>query len=151
MKTITKAALVLLLTAVISPAFAQKKKTTKKPLFAEFPGAVDISKSMLKHMMVSKPGETVTVPFNNKFVFEGKVVSNENKYDNLQSMIIRSNNMGNTLFQLSKIINKDKSISYVGRIMNPDALEVYEIKNDVAGNYRLQRIDLDNILQDCSY
>lgn len=84
-------------------------------------------------------------------MFEGKVVSNENKYDNLQSMIIRSNNMGNTLFQLSKIINKDKSITYVGRIMNPDALEVYEIKNDVAGNYRLQRIDLDNILQDCRY
>jgi len=151
MKTITKTVIVLLLSAMISPAFAQKKKATKKPLFAEFPGSVDISKTMLKNMMVSKAGETVSVPFNNKFVFEGKVMSNENKYDNLQSMIIRSNNMGNTLFQLSKIINKDKSITYVGRIMNPDALEVYEIKNDVAGNYRLQRIDLDNILQDCSY
>ena len=151
MKTIAKAVLVLLFTAAISPAFAQKKKASQKPLFADFPGSVELSKSMLKSMMVSKPGQSISVPFNSKFVFVGKVVSNENKYDNLQSVVIRSNTMGNAVFQLSKIINKDKSISYVGRIMNPDALEVYEIKNDVAGNYRLQRVDLDKILQDCSY
>ena len=35
--------------------------------------------------------------------------------------------------------------------MNNEALEVYEIKSYLADNYSLQKIDLDKILQDCSY
>jgi hypothetical protein len=73
------------------------------------------------------------------------------KYADLQTMVIKSEQYPNTLFQLSKISNKDNSISYVGRIMNNEAMEVYEIKSYLADNYSLQKIDLDKILQDCSY
>jgi hypothetical protein len=151
MKTLTKAVLVLFISASSFASFAQKVDASKKSVFNNFPGAVDISTAMLKNSFVTKSGQAIAIPFNEKFVFKGKVLSNEIKYSNLQSMIIKSENAGNVVFQLSKITNKDNSISYVGRIINTEALEVYEIKNDMANNYRLQKIDLDKILQDCSY
>ncbi len=147
MKTITSTVLVLLLSATSFSVFAQNQKS----IFREFPGSIEISKNTLKSTLVAKPGQTVSIRFNEKFVFTGKVMSNELKYSDLQSMIVKSDTYSNTLFQLSRITNNENSIKYIGRIINTDALEVFEIKNDVADNYQLQKIDLDKILQDCSY
>jgi hypothetical protein len=151
MKTLTYAVLALLFSTSFTFSFAQKATNQKKSVFAEFPGSIEISKLTLKNTLFASSGETINIPFNDKFVFTGKVMSNEKKYDDLQSMIIKSENLTNTLFKLSRITNKDNSFTYVGRIINTDALEVFEIKNDVADNYHLQKIDLDKILQDCSY
>jgi hypothetical protein len=73
------------------------------------------------------------------------------KYQNLQSVLIRSEQFENALLQVSKITNNDKSISYVGRIINQNALDGYEIKKDLANNYRLQKFETKSILQDCSH
>ena len=152
MKTIIKTLFVLALSTIVTTSFAQKKKAVQKSIFTEFPGNIEISKNTLRNTLIAKPGQSVNVPFNDKFNFSGKVVSNEMKYSDLQSMIIRSDKYPNTLFQLSRITDKtDGKVSYVGRIINNEALEVYEIKNYMADNYSLQRIDLDRILQDCSY
>ena len=151
MKTITSTVLVLLLSAASLSVFAQKTAVNQKSIFTEFPGSIEISKNTLKSTLVAKPGQTVSIRFNDKFVFTGKVMSNELKYSDLQSMIVKSDTYANTLFQLSRITNSENSIKYIGRIINTDALEVFEIKNDVADNYQLQKIDLDKILQDCSY
>jgi len=151
MKTLKQIIFVLFIGLCTTSAQAQKSKDVKKSLFTEFPGSIEISKNTLKNTLVSTPGQLVSIPFNEKFIFTGKVLSNEMKYADLQTMVIKSEEFPNTLFQLSKILNKDNSISYVGRIMNNEALEVYEIKNYLADNYSLQKIDLDKILQDCSY
>ena len=137
MKTITSTVLVLLLSATSFSVFAQNQKS----IFREFPGSIEISKNTLKSTLVAKPGQTVSIRFNEKFVFTGKVMSNELKYSDLQSMIVKSDTYSNTLFQLSRITNNENSIKYIGRIINTDALEVFEIKNDVADNYQLQKID----------
>jgi len=149
MKNFTTAVLALLLSATFG--FAQKTETTQQKLFAEFPNSVEISKSVLSDLFKATEGQTVAVPFNEKFVFRGKVMSNQVKYANLQTMLLKYEAGAGTLFQLSKITNKDNSISYTGRIINPSALEVFEIKNDLADNYSLCKISLDRILQDCSY
>ncbi len=151
MKTLKQIIFVLFIGLCGASAQAQKSKDVKKSLFTEFPGSIEISKNTLKNTLVSMPGQLVSIPFNEKFIFTGKVLSNEMKYADLQTMVIKSEQFPNTLFQLSKILNKDNSISYVGRIMNNEALEVYEIKSYLADNYSLQKIDLDRILQDCSY
>jgi len=151
MKNLTRTIFTLLICICFASAQAQKSKEVKKSLFTEFPGSIEISKNTLKNTLISKPGQLVSIPFNEKFIFTGKVVSNEMKYADLQTMIIKSEQYPNTLFQLSKILNKDNSVAYVGRIMNNEALEVYEIKSYLADNYSLQKIDLDKILQDCSY
>ncbi len=151
MKILTKTVFVLLLATSTFSVFAQKNDKAKKSIFTEFPGTIEISKSTLKNTLGAIAGQTISIPFNAHFTFTGKVLSNDLKYSDLQSMIIKSELYPNTLFQLSKITNKDNSIKYVGRIINSDALEVFEIKNDMADNYSLQKIDLDKILQDCSY
>jgi hypothetical protein len=151
MKNLKQTIFALFIGLCVTSAQAQKSKEVKKSLFTEFPGSIEISKNTLKNTLVSKPGQLVSIPFNEKFIFTGKVVSNEMKYADLQTMIVKSEQYPNTLFQLSRIINKDNTISYVGRIMNNEALEVYEIKSYLADNYSLQKIDLDKILQDCSY
>jgi hypothetical protein len=149
MKNFTTAVLALLLSA--SFGFAQKTETVQQKLFAEFPNSVEISKNTLADLFKAAEGQTVAVPFNEKFVFRGKVMSNQVKYANLQTMLLKYETGSGTLFQLSKITNKDNSVSYTGRIINPSALEVFEIKNDIADNYSLCKIGLDRILQDCSY
>jgi hypothetical protein len=149
MKTITATVFALLLTAGTTSVFAQKKEKSPS-IFAAFPGVIEISVNTLKNTILAKPGQTVSIRFNEKFVFTGKVMSNELKYSELQSMIIKSDVYPNTLFQLSRI-NTNNSIKYVGRIIDNDALEVFEIKNYMADNYQLEKINLDRILQDCSY
>jgi len=149
MKTITATVFALLLTAGTTSVFAQKKEKSPS-IFAAFPGGIEISVNTLKNTILAKPGQTVSIRFNEKFVFTGKVMSNELKYSELQSMIIKSDVYPNTLFQLSRI-NTNNSIKYVGRIIDNDALEVFEIKNYMADNYQLEKINLDRILQDCSY
>ena len=89
MKTITTAVLVLFLTAGSLHVSAQKKSDSKS-VFTAFPGIIEISVNTLKNTLVAKPGQTVNIPFNDKFVFTGKVMSNEMKYSDLQSMVIKS-------------------------------------------------------------
>ena len=151
MKNLKQTIFALFIGLCVTSAQAQQSKEVKKSLFTEFPGSIEISKNTLKNTLVSMPGQLVSIPFNEKFIFTGKVVSNEMKYADLQTIVIKSELYPNTLFQLSKISNKDNSVSYVGRIINNEAMEVYEIKSYLADNYSLEKIDLDKILQDCSY
>ena len=151
MKILTKALLVLFITTSTLSVFSQKTGNTTKSIFAKFPGSIEIAKSTLNNTIDAKTGQIISIQFNAQFTFSGKVLNNDLKYSNLQSMIIKSEMYPNVLFQLSKITNKDNSIKYVGRIINSDASEVFEIKNDNTDNYSLQKIDLNKILQDCSY
>jgi hypothetical protein len=96
MKTLTKAVLVLLTTAASMSVFAQKNDKSIKSIFIEFPGSIQLSKSTLKNTLVAKPGQSVAIRFNEKFVFTGKVMSNELKYSDLQSMIVKSDIYPNT-------------------------------------------------------
>ena len=65
--------------------------------------------------------------------------------------MIKSPSFGNAIFQLSKITNEDNSISYAGRIINPDAFDGYEIKKDKEDNYSFKKFETKKILEDCSY
>jgi hypothetical protein len=63
-------------------------------------------------------------------------------------LMIRSSENSHSIFQLSKITNNDKSISYTGRIINSDAADGYVIKNN-DGIYSLQKFETDKILEPC--
>jgi hypothetical protein len=149
MKTFTKTVVILLTTITTMSVFAQNNNSDKN-IFASFPSNLPISKNLLVSTLEAKSGQIVAIPFNDKFIFSGKVRSNEFKSNNLQSMIVKSDAFPNTLFQLSKITENNNS-KFVGRIINPDAVEAFVIKNDVADNYSLNKIEFKSILQDCSY
>ncbi len=148
MKT-SKLIFCLLLCVITAAAFAQKSDQSKPKLFTNFPDEIQVSKNLLQNTMNAFEGEQVVITFNNDFHFKGIVLSNLKKYDNLQSVLIKSSSFGNAVFQVSKIINDDKSISYTGRIINPDAFDGYEIKKDVKDNYSLKKFETKKILEDC--
>ena len=146
MKILTKTMLLLLLSISSFNIFAQGKKT----VFPSFPQSIVITEKTLQEALSVGSGQSISIHFNDQFSFTGTVLSNEMKYANLQTMMIRSASNEAVLCQLSKMINKDKSVRYVGRIIDPFTSEVFEIKNEKAGTYTLQRNSLEKIFQNCS-
>ena len=141
----------LLLCLSTAVGYSQQTVANKTRLFAATPDKIDIASELFSKLMTFSEGTEVTFPLGNGVTFNGIVLSNEMKYSNLQSMTIRSAELNNSFFSLSKITNPDNSISYVGRIINNNALDGYQVKKAEAGNYRLEKFESDRILQDCSY
>lgn len=142
----TKPLLMALLCLSSAVCFSQ---TAKTEVFSQFPETINISKSELSQSLLATEGAAITVRFAD-LVISGKVIANVQKYDNLQSMVIRSDAYANALIHLSKITNKDNTISYVGSILSEEAADGYEVKADPAGNYQLKKIQQDTVLQPCT-
>ena len=150
MKTL-KTTLSLLLCLTTAAAFSQKFEKVQPKLFDGYPAVMPLSTSLLQKTFNAKQGQQVTVDFSNNFHFTGTVLNNQRKYDNLQTVMIKSTSFGNSIFTLSEVINPDKTISYKGRIINPDAFDGYEIKKDAKDNYSFAKFETNKILQPCSY
>lgn len=144
----SKLLLCLLLTLISAVSFAQKTDSRQK-VFAAYPESVSLDRSLMNNAFTNKKDAAVSLQFSNDFVFKGTVVSNEQRYNNMQTLIVRSSENGNSLLQLTKITNDDKTISYAGRILNNSAADGYEIKNR-EGNYFLQKIQTQRILEPCN-
>ena len=56
--------------------------------------------------------------------------------------------MQNSLFSISKRINDDNTITYVGRIINEKYADGYELKKDNYGNYTFNKIKTEELIQD---
>jgi hypothetical protein len=150
MKLLSKPLLMLLLCLTTAAGFSQTTTATKTRLFARFPEKINVDQNIFNNVFTANEGSSISLPLSEGFVFNGIVLSNEKKYNNLQSVIIRSADLNNSLFSISRITNADNSISIVGRILNNNALDGYEIKK-AAENYSLQKFETARILQDCSY
>jgi hypothetical protein len=149
MKTIFKTSFALFFCLSAISVFGQKNKTGKPILFSGFARTIPVSSSTLEKTMSYKNGETVSIAFNEQLVFKGEVISNEMKYHNLQSVLIRSQNFENTLLQISRISEEASEARYVGRIINPDAADGYELKKDNQNNYSIEKFEISSLLQDC--
>jgi hypothetical protein len=148
MKMFSKMLLSTLLTLISVACFAQKIDPRQK-LFAAYPETVSLDRSLMSNAFTYKKDAVVTFQFSSAFTFKGTVISSEKRYDNLEIMIIRSAEDNNSLFQLSKITNEDKSISFSGRILNSASADGYVIKN-TSGSYSLQKIQSQRILEPCN-
>lgn len=82
------------------------------------------------------------------FVFNGIVTSSIKRYDNLYTVIVKSPGLNNTLLSISKRINDDKTITYVGRIINNNYADGYELKRESNGSYALHKIRTDALIED---
>lgn len=146
MKPVSKPLLMVLLCLTSAVSFSQVAKTE---IFSQFPETINISKSELSQSLIMPEGAALTLHFAD-LIISGKVISNVQKYDNLQSMVIKADNFANALFHLSKVTNKDNTITYIGRILSDDAADGYEVQTDLAGNYKLKKVLQENILQPCT-
>jgi hypothetical protein len=118
-------------------------------VFSSYSPSIDLSESVLSNAINISKGQQADLQFGNNFNFSGTVISNEQVYSNLQTMMIRSAAYNNALLQISRLVNKDNSISYAGRIFSPGSADGYEIKRTADGNYHLQKFETARILEVC--
>ncbi len=148
MKRLTPYVIASLLCFISMTGFSQTAAKPKQ--FNSFPDVINCSEAELSKIFTSSPGLSVSLSFSDNFSFAGPVTSNVIKYSNLQTANIKSPAFNNSIFNISRRINKDNSITYVGRIINRDYFDGYELKQDVAGNYKLIKIETDKVIQNCS-
>ena len=103
----------------------------------------------------SELGKAFTVPEGGKvklnfgdFAFNGIVTSSIKRYENLYTVIVKSPGLNNTLLAISKRINDDKTFTYVGRIINDNYADGYELKRENNGSYAMHKIKTDALVED---
>ncbi len=148
MKRLAPYALVLLVCLSTTSGFSQSG--TKPKQFSNFPDVINCTESELGKVFTSLTGQSISLSFSDNFSFAGSVTSNIVKYSNLQSANIKSPVFNNSLFNISKRINEDNSITYVGLIINRDYFDGYELRKNANGNYQLIKIETDKVIQVCN-
>lgn len=148
MKRFAPYALSLLLSCILMTGFCQNNPKLKQ--FNNFPETINCSEEELSKIFTALPGQTISLSFSNSFTFSGTVTSNLSKYANLQSAVIVSPDYSNTIFSVSKIINEDGSTGYIGRILNKNFFDGFELKRNTSGNYQLKKVETDRVIQDCN-
>lgn len=150
MKSLSKLTFVLLLCLTTAVSFSQTATAPKQKIFANFPNTIHCSVTEFSNAFTAVEGQRIILSFSDDFKFSGTVITNMIKYANLQTMTIRSSDIDNTIFQLSKQLNTDNSVSFVGRIINAGASDGYEIKRDLTGNYNFEKLDAEKVLVECN-
>ena len=149
MKTFATSLCLVLLTLLAASSKAQSKRSGKPQLFTNLPPSITLSELQLHNLFVLAKGQTAHLPINAASAFSGTVSSNVSKYDNLQTIIIKLPAYSNTLLSLSKQI-ENKTITFVGRIFNPQFEDGFELTKTQDGLYHLVKIATTNTLTDCS-
>jgi hypothetical protein len=150
MKQILTTLSLVMLTLFAVTGYTQNRQAGKPSLFAGFPSIIPCNEAQLSSFFTAAKGQNIGVTLANNFSLIGPVSSNQQKYTNLQTIIIKLSSFKNTLFSLSKQTDKENHISYVGRIINPLYADGYELTRKADGNYQLNKIDLEKILVNCN-
>lgn len=148
MKHHAKYAIALLLSVITLTSFSQSN-IVKPQQFSRFPSIINCSQVELAKVFTATPGQTISIDFSSNFIFSGIVKSNIVKYSNLQSAIVESPDYSNTIFSVSRITADDGTYAYVGRIINKNFFDGFELKQNHAGNYQLIKVETDKVIQDC--
>ncbi len=148
MKSYATYALSLFLSLTMMTGFAQTNAKPKQ--FNNFPSVMSCSEQELSKVFTASAGQNISLSFSDNFTFSGTVKSNLSKYANLQSAVIVSSDYSNTIFNVSKIIKADGSISYVGHIINKSFFDGFDLKKNAAGVYQLKKTESDRVIQDCN-
>lgn len=141
----------LLLCTIVCHSFtsnAQILHSDKAPLFANVASSFKATVSELDKAFQAKEGSSVQLQFANSFTFNGTIMSSVQRYGKLSSIIVKSSSLQNTLLSLSKRINDDNTITYVGRILNGASADGYELNKNIDGTYTFNKIKSEDLLQD---
>jgi hypothetical protein len=147
MKTFLKACVLFSMLMVTYSIRAQQKDVRPK-LFNAVGSKIIYPKAELEKIFAKTKGSEFEISLPGNFKFTGMVVSSVQRYDNLKSLLIKSTNFNGAMFAVSKRTNEDNSITYTGRIISEKYSDGYELKTDAAGNFFLEKINMDELLPD---
>jgi hypothetical protein len=148
MKTLNKALVLCIILIASYNTNAQVTTSSRPYLFTNFSANVPTAISELNKVFLGAEGSSIQLNFSNNFSFTGTVSSSVQRYSNLSSVIIKVSSLHNSIISISKRINDDKTITYVGRIINEKYADGYELKKGNDGNYSFNKIKTDELIQD---
>jgi hypothetical protein len=125
-------------TVMFSSAKAQK-------MFDALPETAKFLPSVVEGIFNLNPGSAVDVKFTQGFHVTGVIKSNKKVYDNLQTIVIESSNYKANLF-ISKTIDQDNKVKYVGRMLGRGFQDGIELNMDNAGNNIIKKINLKDMI-----
>jgi len=150
MKNLATITLMVALTLCAATVSAQNTLLSKPSLFSKYPDVINCTSAQLNSFFESDQGKNVKVLINNTFTLAGSVKSKLNKYNNLQTVVIKLPAFNNILLTLSKRTDKHEIITYVGHLFDNAYADGYELKKINNDNYQFIKISMEKILPDCN-
>jgi uncharacterized protein (DUF1800 family) len=147
MKIMYKMVAACLIMMITFKSQAQILTSNRQNYFDKYSAKLATPETELSKAFTVPLGGKIKLDFGN-FTFNGIVTSSIKRYDNLYTVIIKSPAMNNTLLAISKRINDDKTVTYVGRIINDNYADGYELKRENNGSYAMQKIKTDALVED---
>lgn len=126
---------------------AQLQTSKRQAYFNRYADKLPTPESELEKAFTTPVGSKVKINFAD-FSFNGIVTSSIKRYDNLYSVIVKAPGLNNTLFSVSKRINADKTVSYVGRIINENYADGYQLRKENNGHYAMNKVRTDALIED---
>jgi hypothetical protein len=148
MKTSPKAFVLCLILFATYNTNAQVTTSSRPKLFNNFSENIPTAVAELDKAFIGAEGSSIQLNLANNFSLKGTVFSSVRRYSNLSSVIIKLPSFQNSLLSISKRINDDNTITYVGRIINEKFADGYELKKDNLGNYTFNKIKMEDLIQD---
>ena len=148
MKTMFKLIALCLLMCITYFAKAQVNNSSRPDLFNSYSAIIPASVSELDKAFALGKASSIQLNFSDKLFFAGTVLSSVKRYNNLFSVIIKSTLLQNSILSISKRINDDNTITYVGRIINEKYADGYVLEQDKSGSYSFNKIRTADLIQD---
>ena len=148
MKCIYKAAVLFTLLISFKNTNAQIVNERRPQLFAAFAKTINFPKTELEKIFTAPEGSNIKLSLGGNVGLSGIVSSSIQRYHNLQSVVIKLNNLDSTVFGISKRTNDDNSITYIGRIINTKYADAFELKTDANGNYFINKRNTADLIED---
>jgi hypothetical protein len=106
-------------------------------LFEDVPQKVDLRITDMETLFDYPVGSSVSAKFSKGFYLQGTVVSKSDDAS-VKYLVIKSVNRRDAVFTFTKIINKDGSFTYKGRILSKNNSDAFEVVKE-NGQYFLQK------------
>lgn len=139
--------LALLCTMLFCASTTKAQNSLALNLFDNYSNKINCPVSELDKIFNLAQGNTVSLSFSANTNFTGTIGSSVQRYQNLKSVVIKLNGLQGAIFNISKRTNQDNTITYVGRIINQNFADGYELIKDATG-YLLTKIKTDDVMQD---
>jgi hypothetical protein len=147
MKIICKVAAMCAVVMFSYTAQSQILTSHRKNYFEKYAAKLQAPEAELGKAFSIPEGGKIKLNFGD-LAFNGIVTSSIKRYDNLYTVIVKSPGTDNTLLSISKRINDDKTITYVGRIINNNSADGFELKRETNGAYAMHKIRTDALIED---
>lgn len=147
MKFMNKMMALCIITMSSYTAQSQVHTSHRQNYFNKYAEKLPTTVNELDKAFTTPEGSKIKINFSG-FQFNGIVTSSIKRYDNLYSVVIKSPSLNNTLLAISKRINDDKTVTFVGRIINEQYADGYELRKENNSDYAINKIRTDAIIED---